>query len=34
MDSGAVRLSLVHYNTIEEIHRFEKALKTIIARHA
>ena len=34
MDSGAVRLSLVHYNTMEEIHRFEKALKTIIARHA
>jgi len=34
MDSGAVRLSLVHYNTIEEIHRFEKALKELIARHA
>lgn len=34
MDSGAVRLSLVHYNTIEEIHRFEKALKTIIARYS
>ncbi|PSJ62373.1 cysteine desulfurase-like protein [Pseudaminobacter soli (ex Li et al. 2025)] len=34
MDSGAVRLSLVHYNTIEEIHRFEKALKELIARHS
>jgi len=34
MDSGAVRLSLVHYNTMAEIHRFEAALKTIIARHA
>ncbi|MDH6231079.1 cysteine desulfurase family protein (TIGR01976 family) [Mesorhizobium soli] len=34
MDSGAVRLSLVHYNTMEEIHRFEKALKELIARHS
>lgn len=34
MDSGAVRLSLVHYNTIGEIHRFEKALKELIARHS
>jgi len=34
MDSGAVRLSLVHYNTIEEIHRFEKALKELVARHS
>jgi cysteine desulfurase family protein (TIGR01976 family) len=25
-ESGAVRASLVHYNTVEEVHRFEKAL--------
>ena len=31
MDSGAIRVSLVHYNTIEEIHRFEMALRAIIA---
>ena len=31
MDSGAIRVSLLHYNTIEEIHRFEKALRAIIA---
>ena len=34
MDSGAIRLSLVHYNTMEEIHRFEQALKMIVARHS
>jgi len=34
MDSGAIRVSLVHYNTMEEIHRFEKALRELIARHA
>jgi cysteine desulfurase family protein (TIGR01976 family) len=28
-DSGAVRASLVHYNTIDEIHAFEKALRNI-----
>ena len=33
MDSGAIRASLVHYNTIEEIRRFETALREIIARH-
>jgi cysteine desulfurase family protein (TIGR01976 family) len=33
MDSGAVRLSLVHYNTMEEIHRFEQALRILIERH-
>ncbi|MER8881579.1 cysteine desulfurase-like protein [Mesorhizobium sp. M0019] len=32
MDSGAVRASLVHYNTIEEVRRFGEALRTIIAR--
>jgi cysteine desulfurase family protein (TIGR01976 family) len=30
MDSGAIRVSLVHYNTIEEIGRFEEALKEIV----
>ena len=34
MDSGAIRASLVHYNTLDEIGRFEKALHEIIARHA
>jgi selenocysteine lyase/cysteine desulfurase len=34
MDSGAIRASLVHYNTLEEIGRFEKALHEIVARHA
>jgi selenocysteine lyase/cysteine desulfurase len=33
MDSGAIRVSLVHYNTVEEILRFEVALKEIIARN-
>ena len=32
MDSGAVRASLVHYNTIGEVRRFGEALRTIIAR--
>jgi cysteine desulfurase family protein (TIGR01976 family) len=32
MDSGAIRASLVHYNTVEEIHRFGEALRAIIAR--
>lgn len=31
MDSGAVRASLVHYNTVEEVRRFGVALKEIIA---
>jgi cysteine desulfurase family protein (TIGR01976 family) len=34
MDSGAIRASLVHYNTLDEIRRFETALREIIARHA
>ena len=34
MDSGAIRASLVHYNTLDEIGRFETALREIIARHA
>jgi cysteine desulfurase family protein (TIGR01976 family) len=33
MDSGAIRVSLVHYNTVEEIRRFETALRAIIERH-
>lgn len=33
MDSGCIRASLVHYNTVEEILRFEAALKEIIARN-
>jgi selenocysteine lyase/cysteine desulfurase len=28
-ESGAVRASLVHYNTLEEVRRFESALATI-----
>jgi cysteine desulfurase family protein (TIGR01976 family) len=32
MDSGAIRASLVHYNTIEEVRRFGDALRTVIAR--
>lgn len=31
MDSGAVRASLVHYNTLEEVDRFGKTLKAVIA---
>lgn len=30
MDSGALRVSLVHYNTVEEIHRFAAALDAIV----
>jgi len=26
LETGAVRLSLVHYNTVEEVHRFGNAL--------
>jgi len=32
MDSGAIRASLVHYNTVEEVHKFGEALRAIIAR--
>ncbi|PBC22540.1 MULTISPECIES: cysteine desulfurase-like protein [unclassified Mesorhizobium] len=32
MDSGAIRASLVHYNTVEEVHKFGEALGAIIAR--
>lgn len=32
MDSGAIRASLVHYNTVDEIGRFGEALRAIIAK--
>ena len=32
-DSGVVRVSLVHYNTLEEIHRFEDVISRL-SRHA
>jgi selenocysteine lyase/cysteine desulfurase len=31
MDSGVIRASLVHYNTVDEIRRFGNALSEIIA---
>jgi selenocysteine lyase/cysteine desulfurase len=30
-ESGAVRASLVHYNTLEEVHKFENALAQLKA---
>jgi selenocysteine lyase/cysteine desulfurase len=32
-ETGAVRASLAHYNTIEEIHRFQEVLRKINANH-
>jgi selenocysteine lyase/cysteine desulfurase len=32
-DSGVVRISLVHYNTVQEIHRFQ-AVVLSLSRHA
>jgi cysteine desulfurase family protein (TIGR01976 family) len=32
MDSGAIRASLVHYNTVQEVRRFGEALRTVIAK--
>ncbi len=32
MDSGAIRASLVHYNTVEEIQKFGEALRIVIDR--
>jgi selenocysteine lyase/cysteine desulfurase len=32
MDSGAIRASLVHYNTVEEVHKFGEALRAIVAK--
>ena len=34
MDRGAIRASLVHYNTLDEIRRFGEALREIVARHS
>jgi selenocysteine lyase/cysteine desulfurase len=33
MESGALRISMVHYNKIEEAARFDQVLGEIIARH-
>jgi selenocysteine lyase/cysteine desulfurase len=30
LDSGAVRVSLVHYNTLDEIDRFAEALRKLV----
>ena len=32
-ESGAVRASLVHYNTLEEVHKFQRALAAIAESH-
>lgn len=32
MDSGAIRASLVHYNTVEEVRRFGEALRAIVTK--
>jgi selenocysteine lyase/cysteine desulfurase len=32
MDSGAVRASLVHYNTVAEVERFGNCLRDLAAR--
>jgi cysteine desulfurase family protein (TIGR01976 family) len=32
MDSGAIRASLVHYNTVDEVRRFGEVLREIIAK--
>ena len=34
METGAVRVSLVHYNKIDEIDRFDRVLGEILARRA
>jgi cysteine desulfurase family protein (TIGR01976 family) len=31
METGAIRVSMVHYNTIEEIHRFEQIVERVLA---
>jgi selenocysteine lyase/cysteine desulfurase len=33
MEEGALRISMVHYNKLEEAARFDKVLGDIIARH-
>jgi selenocysteine lyase/cysteine desulfurase len=32
-ESGAVRASLVHYNTLEEVHKFQSALAAVAKSH-
>jgi selenocysteine lyase/cysteine desulfurase len=32
MDSGAIRASIVHYNTVVEVRRFGEALRDIVAK--
>jgi len=32
MDSGAIRASLVHYNTLDEVRRFGEALKAVVGK--
>ncbi|MER9451138.1 cysteine desulfurase-like protein [Mesorhizobium sp. M0254] len=32
MDSGAIRASLVHYNTVDEVRRFGQALRAVVAK--
>jgi selenocysteine lyase/cysteine desulfurase len=34
METGAIRVSLVHYNTIEEVRRFEHIAEGVIAGRA
>jgi cysteine desulfurase family protein (TIGR01976 family) len=34
MDSGAIRASLVHYNTLDEVRKFGEALRDIVKQHA
>jgi selenocysteine lyase/cysteine desulfurase len=34
MDSGAIRASLVHYNTLDEVRKFGEALRDIVAKAA
>ena len=32
METGALRISMVHYNTLDEVTRFDAALGAIVAR--
>lgn len=34
MDTGAIRVSLVHYNKVEEIERFEEIARSVLKKHA
>ncbi len=33
-ETGAIRVSLVHYNTVEDVARFEETPRRVIARSA